>query len=66
MASPKPSLVKMATVHPDFENPELARLNFNFSQYYKDLEPPTNLVIEMRSFDPAQPNSLKSVAWTIL
>ena len=66
LATPKPSLVKMATIHPDFDNPEAARINFNFSQFYKDIEPPTNLVVEMRKFDPAVPNSLKSVAWTIL
>ena len=24
-----------------------------------------NLIVEMRKFDPAVPNSLKSVAWTI-
>ena len=66
LATPKPSLVKMSTIHPDFDNPEKARINFSYAQFYKDVEPPTNLVIEMRKFDPAVPNSLKSVAWTIL
>ena len=66
LAQPKPSLVKMSTIHPDFDNPEKARINFNFSQYYKEIEPPATLVVEMRRFDPAMPNSLKSVAWTIL
>ena len=66
LAAPKPSLVKMATIHPDYDNPEAARINFNFSQYYKEIEPPANLVVEMRQYDPAVPNSLKSVAWTIL
>ena len=55
----------MQTLNPDFEDYSKARVNFNFTQFYKDLEPPMNLIIEMRKFDPAVPNSLKSVAWTI-
>ena len=65
LANPKPCLVKMQTLNPDFEDYSKARVNFNFTQFYKDLEPPMNLIIEMRKFDPAVPNSLKSVAWTI-
>ena len=65
LANPKPCLVKMSTLNPDFEDHTKARINFTFSQFFKDLEPPMNLIVEMRKFDPAVPNSLKSVAWTI-
>lgn len=66
LSTPQPCLVKMNHISPDQSNPDQVRINFLTKHEYRDIEAPANLIIEIRKFDPAVQQSLKSVAWTIV
>ena len=51
MTDPKPRLVKMKGLSPDFEEPTKQRLAFNYSHTLLSLNSPTNLIIEVRYSD---------------
>jgi hypothetical protein len=44
----------MKTMNPDYEDSNRLRAFFNFSQNIQDVEPPANLVIEVRAADTSQ------------
>jgi hypothetical protein len=66
MTDPKPRLVKMKGLNPDFEEPTKQRFAFNYSHALIGLESPVNLIIEIRISDPQNQAGLESVAWTVM
>ena len=66
LPEPKPRLVRMAGILPDFEEPLKQRVSFNFSHALIAPEAPLNLVIELRTANPVDPTQVKSTAWTVM
>lgn len=62
----QPRIVKLRTNQPDFEEPRKQRLSFHFAQTMTSLQPPLNLIVEMRTSDPITQDSLRSTAWTVM
>lgn len=56
----------MRQIKPDPANPDYVRLDFSAMHRYKAIGAPCNMVVEVRKFDSSLPQSLKSVAWTII
>jgi len=51
MNDPKPRLVKMKGLSPDFEEPTKQRLAFGYSHTLLSLRSPVNLIVEVRYSD---------------
>ena len=51
MTDPKPRLVKMKGLSPDFEEPTKQRLSFGYSHTLLSLTSQTNLIVEVRYSD---------------
>lgn len=66
LSEPKPRLVRMSGILPDFEESFKQRISFNFSHNLVSLEGPMNLLIEIRTSDPSDSTTLKSTGWTIM
>lgn len=66
LPEPKPRLVRMAGLSPDFEEPFKQRMSFNYTHTLKAQDPPLNLIIEIRVSDPTDPTNIKSTAWTVM
>jgi hypothetical protein len=66
LTDPRPRLVRMAGLSPDFEETMKQRISFSFSHLLSALEPPVNLIVEIRTSDPNDPMSVKSTAWTVM
>ena len=66
MAYPKPQTFKHKSTRSDFENLDKQRFLLDFPNLLRGLQPPMNLIIEIRSPDENSRKNFTSTAWTVM
>jgi len=52
LSDPKPRIIHMKNITPDFEEPMKTRIGLIENVYCEGLDPPVNMIVEVRTSDP--------------